>query len=91
MKFGIADDFSYTDSNPNYIVGVEIQNNSPSIQGHGTFKVSPMLVLGLNIDKQNGIISGTPEEEYEGNFTVIFTDENTGDIFSCKIYITGII
>lgn len=90
MKFSIADDFSYTESNPNYIVGVEIQDNSPSIQGHGTFKINPTLVLGLNIDKQNGIISGTPEEEYEGNFTVIFTDENTGDIFSCRIYITGI-
>lgn len=72
------------------MVGVKIEDNTPLIEGDGTFKINPKLVLGLNIDKNTGIISGIPEEQYEGNFTVIFTNKDTADILSCNLYITGI-
>lgn len=66
--------FNYDNPTPNYIVGKEITPNKPNVTiEEGIFSISPLLSKGLSLDSTNGILSGTPEEEYQSVYTVMLT------------------
>lgn len=65
--------FSYDNPSPDYVVGVQITPNKPNITNEeGTFSISPQLSKGLSLDSKTGIISGTPEEQYQAQYAVMY-------------------
>lgn len=82
--------FNYTDQYPNYIVGIDIGTNTPSISLQGTYELSPHFSKGLVFNPTNGQITGTPIEEYVGTYVIRFTEDNTGSIYTSTILITSI-
>lgn len=83
-------EFHYLYSEPNYIVGNEIETNTPSITEEGSYTISPHFSKGLILDETNGYITGTPIEEYQSTFTVTFVSKS-GDVKRAKLEIKGII
>lgn len=83
--------FSYTENNPSYIVGVEISENKPVNLGDGIYTILPKFNRGLKLDEKTGVISGTPTEEYEGEFTVTYKDSATQLTKISVLVIKGII
>lgn len=82
--------FSYTDNNPSYVVGTEITVNKPIDMGEGSYTIIPKFSRGLKLDEKTGIITGTPIEEYEGEFTVTYTDSATQSAKISILKISGI-
>lgn len=74
---------------PNYIVGNEIETNTPSISEEGSYTISPHFSKGLILDELTGYITGIPIEEYQSTFTVTFVSK-TGDVKRAKLEIKGI-
>lgn len=55
----------------------------------GTYSITPELSKGLELNRENGELSGTPEEEYFGSFYISFTSDS-GETKTATIYISGI-
>lgn len=83
--------FSYTENNPSYIVGTEITENKPVDLGDGVYTILPKFSRGLKIDEKTGVITGTPTEEYDGEFTVTYKDSTTQLTKISVLVIKGII
>lgn len=83
--------FSYTENNPSYIVGTEITENKPVNLGDGVYTILPKFSRGLKIDEKTGVITGTPTEEYDGEFTVTYKDSTTQLTKISVLVIKGII
>lgn len=84
------DSFSYTNQKPDYIVGKEIEENSPLVEIEGaSFSIEPSFSRGLSFDSKNGKISGTPREEYQSTFIVTLTMVN-GSFMTSTLDINGI-
>lgn len=82
--------FTYFDNNPNYVVGVSITPNNPSLTTIGTYLVAPTFSRGLSIDTSTGIITGVPIEEYVGTYTITFTESGSQMMFTSVLHITSI-
>ena len=53
---------AYSDTAPQYLVGIPIQSNTPSSGGGAIerYSVTPALPFGLSLDTRTGMITGTP-------------------------------
>lgn len=82
-----AQSFTYTNSNPDYIVGQAIETNTPNLESRvGTWSVNPSFSRGLVLNN-DGTITGTPTEEYQNTYVVSFTAEGSTDILTCSLFI----
>lgn len=84
------DTFEYERNAVDYIVNQAIESNTPQTKEKGKYSITPSLSKGLKIDESTGIISGTPEEEYQSDFTVKLTRED-GSYLLATINIKSII
>lgn len=85
-------DFSYSNTKPDYIVGQQITSNNPLIEiDGGEFTIKPAFSKGLSLDLATGVITGTPTEEYDGEFTVTYKDSATQLTKISVLVIKGII
>lgn len=84
------DSFEYEKSEVDYVVNQPIQDNVPLTKESGAYIITPALSKGLKIDENTGVISGTPEEEYQASYTVRLT-RSDDTYLTASIYIKGII
>jgi len=80
---------SYSESSPTYTVGVQITNNTPTIEGGAvaSWSISPALPSGLAFSTSTGVISGTPNAtQNQTDHTVTAT--NAAGSTTAKVTIT---
>ncbi len=80
--------FSYSNAKSIYTVGQKIQDNAPIVSGSvSSYKINSSLPLGLNLDTNSGIISGTPVIK-QGTTTYTIQASNGNSSVSTSIQIT---
>lgn len=66
-------DLQYSDSTPSYVVAEPIPANIPRNSGGAisSYSVSPDLPVGLSLDTETGIVSGTPQASSEATDYIV--------------------